>query len=149
MDQDSEQAAQAPASSIRLEVYWIADGEETTPIPAEIKRVLDEQKEKLDITQPALLARASIAAYVDGSGPPISLHGIQAHNGSHLDCDALVEALGNGAFRLQLRLVAGTDSKTSIDTSIRTTLGHPLFVASTTTSGQTEKPTVFVVRITE
>src|SRR5690606_6480549 len=62
VDKSNEPAAAAAPTSIRFEIYWIADGEETTPIPAEIKRVLDEQKEKLGIPRPAILASASIAA---------------------------------------------------------------------------------------
>lgn len=148
LDRKSNQNSEASAFSIRFEVYWIVDGEESTQLPTEIRQVL-KQDDRLGISKPKVLASASVAAYIDGSsrGGRVSLRNIKSSDGSELDCTAMIESLGDQSFKLELQLTAGAKSKTSIQTTVRTSLGHPVFVASTTTSSASDKPTVFVLRI--
>jgi hypothetical protein len=151
LDQKEPKEHAAIAQSIRFEVYWVAEGEESGKLPSAIEQVFSEQAEVLGIAKPMLLASASVGAFIDDDSRrgTISLKGIKASDGSELDCTALITPLEDQSFRFDLRLSVGKESKTSIDTTIRTNLGHPVFVASTTTSNDSSKPTVFVLRITE
>ncbi len=151
LDRKGNEEGGAIAQSIRFEVYWVAEGEGTGQLPKELERIFSEQADVLGIPKPTLLASASVVAYIDSNSPGglISLHGIKASDGSQLDCTALITPLEDQSFKFDLRLNVGDKSKTSIQTTIRTNAGHPVFVASTTTSNESNKPTVFVLRITE
>ncbi|WP_425400684.1 secretin N-terminal domain-containing protein [Aeoliella sp.] len=151
VDKENDEGSAGSAQSIRLEVFWIAEGEEASKVPAEIAQIISDQNELLGISNPKVLASATVAAYLsEGStNGPIVLEGIKTSDGRQLDCVANIDYLGEQAFKFGLRLTAYAKTKTSIETTIRAKLGHPVFMASTTTGDDSDKPTVFVLRITE
>ncbi len=151
LDRPTNQDAEKFAKSLRFEVYWIADGEGTSPIPSEVAQVLSKQGKQLGITKPTVVASASTACYVESGSRNglISFKNVKASNGAELDCETMISPLNDQSFKLDLRLSAGGELKTSIQTTIRTPLDHWVFVASTTTSGDTAQPTLFVLKVSD
>lgn len=151
LDRVTSPEVQQVAKSIRFEVYWIAEGVKGREVPEEVEKVLSKQGDKLGIQMPSLVASASTACYLDGTNRSgmISFRNIKGAETLELDCEAMVTPLSDKAFKLDLRLSAGGASKTAIQTTVRTQIDHLVFVASTTISGETVKPTVFVLKVSE
>lgn len=151
LDRPTQHEANVIAKSIRFDIYWIADGAEGSPVPAKIAQVMEKQGQQLGISMPVVLANASTACYVDNRtrGGLISFKHVKGPEGLEMDCEAIITPLDEQSFKIMLRLSAGGPSKTSIETTIRTKLDHLVFFASTTTSSESRKPTVFVVKITD
>lgn len=151
LDRPIPHEAEPIAKSIRFDIYWIADGTEGSPVPAKIAQVMEKQDQQLGISMPVVLANASTACYVDSRtrGGLVSFKHVKAPEGLEMDCEAMITPLDDQSFKIMLRLSAGGPSMTSIETTIRTKLDHLVFFASTTTSSESRKPTVFVVKISE
>ena len=149
LDTSAQLRSATPATSLRFEILWIGNGESPSKLPSDISRILTDQAEQLGITTPSVLASAMVSAYVGGeeSENRISVRNVKASDGTELDCMAKIAALDEEHFLLDLSLQVGAKSRTSIQTTIRTTLGHPVFVCSTTTSNESSQPTVFVLKL--
>lgn len=143
------------ARSIRFQLFWIGegDGEGSRAVPTEIAQVLDKQKQQIGITKPALLASASTACYVvpaarEGANR-VYFRNVRGADGSELDCLAIVGMSDNDSFILKIELSAGTQTKTEIESSVLTKLDHLVFLTSTIAAGESNKPTVFVLKLSE